>query len=654
MLLVVDEAAGLVRMYEPSTGAYQGSSTVQGAPGVILDSPTHLLVVGSNTVYVSFASCIYKGTLEVASGSKPSLCLAPFFDLGSGAVAGMAVDSYGNFYIANRTGNEIVAYSSSDWNNPLWTTSGFTDSPEFLLYVPASSLRRPEPRGARRERGSFRPSGIQVTCMMRETADLRGGRAIAATAARPVDHVFCPDPMNEHRSLETRVRSSIVVLLIAFGPARAADAADLAGRAQAFLCRTIVSSATTRIRRKAASISSALPWKPNDVRTFDQWVEVFDKVDKQKMPPASRKRPDPAARAEFLEALRTELRTANLAKQQTEGRVVLRRLNRVEYENTLHDLLAIDVPLQHYLPEDATTNGFDNVAAGLRLSMLHMEQYLEAADAAISAAMEFRRRPEVIHKRLRYHDEESVQDDVKKKEKKTFRVLPDAVVIFDDNSPTVLRRWIVPARGRYRIRISGRAYQAAGRPVWLKLYATDFKTQRLLAYFDLPADTAAHDGSGRHISKRANYSISVRSTPTTTIKAGEAASGESAPKRIPAEGSPSSGSRSKAPWSTAGRRRSVGRLFGDLPVKPVEPARKAESGRRAPSYAIAPGDPRSAAETVLAGIRVPRVPAPGHVGRRRALCQAGAPGARRRPDLRGRDARGLPRRDHVAQVPVSR
>ena len=49
----------------------------------------------------------------------------------------------------------------------------------------------------------------------------------------------------------------------------------------------------------------------------------------------------------------------------------------------------------------------------------------------------------MIHKRLRYHDEESVRDDAKKKEKKTFRVLPDAVVIFDDNSPTVLRQWIV-------------------------------------------------------------------------------------------------------------------------------------------------------------------------------------------------------------------
>ncbi len=239
------------------------------------------------------------------------------------------------------------------------------------------------------------------------------------------------------------MRPAVIAILIVLGPVRGAGAADLAGRVQAFFSEHcfVCHDADTK---KGGLDLSALAWKPNDVRIFDQWVEVFDKVDKQKMPPLPKKRPDPAARAEFLKALRTELHAANLAKQQTEGRVVLRRLNRVEYENTLHDLLAIDVPLQHYLPEDATTNGFDNVAAGLRLSMLQMEHYLEAADVAISAAMDFRRRPNGIHKRLRYHDEESVQDDVKKKEKKTFRVLPDAVVIFDDNSPTVLRQWIVP------------------------------------------------------------------------------------------------------------------------------------------------------------------------------------------------------------------
>ena len=62
--------------------------------------------------------------------------------------------------------------------------------------------------------------------------------------------------------------------------------------------------------------------------------------------------------------------------------------------------------------------------------------------------MNLGRRPAPVKKRLRYHDEESVRDDIKKKEKKTFRVLPHAVVIFDDNSRTVIRQWIVRRRGR--------------------------------------------------------------------------------------------------------------------------------------------------------------------------------------------------------------
>jgi hypothetical protein len=64
-------------------------------------------------------------------------------------------------------------------------------------------------------------------------------------------------------------------------------------------------------------------------------------------PPAAKLQPKTEARDAFLKSLHTELHTASLSKQQTDGRVVRRRLNRVEYENTLHDLLGIDLPLQH-------------------------------------------------------------------------------------------------------------------------------------------------------------------------------------------------------------------------------------------------------------------------------------------------------------------
>ncbi len=189
--------------------------------------------------------------------------------------------------------------------------------------------------------------------------------------------------------------------------------------------------------------------------------------------------------------------------------------------------------------------------------MLHMEQYPEAAGGrVIAAAVDLRRRPEGVKRRFRYHDEESVLDDAKKKGKKSFRVLPDAVVIFDDNSPTVLHKFRGHERGRYRIRISASAYQAAGRPVWLKLYATDFKTKRLLGYFDLPAEgkrevevisLAGAGGAARP---------SAPSTPTMTTMGRSITT--LGPRRSPAAAWRSSGSKSKARWLSRGRRRVSG------------------------------------------------------------------------------------------------
>ncbi len=230
---------------------------------------------------------------------------------------------------------------------------------------------------------------------------------------------------------------------------------------------------------------TALKWDAGDPR----WIKIHDRVAQRGMPPPDRPDlPGAAEREAFLNPLQAQLQTASLTKQRTDGRVVLRRLNRVEYGNTLHDLLAIDLPLQDYLPEDVPSHGFDNVSEGLRLSMLHMNQFLEAADAALESAVA--RPAGQIRRRLRYQDEESVKDDQKKGEgqPRSFRVTPEAVVMFDDNSPTAVRQFSFRQRGRYRIRVSASAVQAAGRPVWLKVYSTNWKSRDLLGHFDLPAE----------------------------------------------------------------------------------------------------------------------------------------------------------------------
>ena len=337
----------------------------------------------------------------------------------------------------------------------------------------------------------------------------------------------------------------------------------------------------------------ALSWQPDDSRVFAHWVSVFDKVDKQEMPPPDEDQPDGEARAAFLETLRNELDAASLAKQRADGRVVLRRLNRVEYENTVHDLLAIDLPLQHYLPEDASSHGFDNVSEGLQLSMLHMGQFLEAADAALTTALDFRARPEAINRRLRFHDEESVIEDQKKdgKEKwRAFRVSDEAVVMFDDNSPTAVRQFSFRERGRYRIRVSAYAVQAADRPVWLKIYSTNWKVRNLLGYFDFPAEGKREVEVIADIPK--GELLEIKPYDTNYDAEGKALYGRDA-YSYGGRGIAIEWIDVEGPLLESWPPPSVARLLSDLEIKPIE----AKKGR--PAYEVSVDEPLPAAEKLL-------------------------------------------------------
>jgi Protein of unknown function (DUF1587) len=70
--------------------------------------------------------------------------------------------------------------------------------------------------------------------------------------------------------------------------------------------------------------------------------------------------------------------------------VVLRRLNRVECENTVRDLLGINISVKDQLPADGSADGFDNAGAANHTSSFLMEKYLEAADTALNAAIAYR------------------------------------------------------------------------------------------------------------------------------------------------------------------------------------------------------------------------------------------------------------------------
>lgn len=69
------------------------------------------------------------------------------------------------------------------------------------------------------------------------------------------------------------------------------------------------------------------------------------------------------------------------------GRVVVRRLNRAEYRNTIRDLIGVDYDTQKEFPADDTGHGFDNIGAVLTISPMLLEKYLDAAQAIVARSV---------------------------------------------------------------------------------------------------------------------------------------------------------------------------------------------------------------------------------------------------------------------------
>lgn len=226
------------------------------------------------------------------------------------------------------------------------------------------------------------------------------------------------------------------------------------------------------------------------------WEKVLDKLATGSMPPAKRPRPAPRDVAQVQDWIRAGLVAADEVRQQTQGRVVLRRLNRVEYENTIHDLLGVDTRLQELLPEDESVGGFDNNARALRLSAVHMERYLEASDLALDDAIcNDRDPPEKLRKKYRFRFKGNSQAawTLSKDDYEVF-LSPGSIAYS-------LNDFHAPREGRYRVRIKAFAYQSK-QPVTMRVAAGDIyqlngssgatgdTSRHLVGYFDVPPDKA--------------------------------------------------------------------------------------------------------------------------------------------------------------------
>ncbi|MEO8466053.1 MAG: DUF1592 domain-containing protein [Gammaproteobacteria bacterium] len=126
---------------------------------------------------------------------------------------------------------------------------------------------------------------------------------------------------------------------------------------------------------------------PDNVAQHAETLEMaVRKLRSHAMPPPKEPRPDAQHLTAFVSWLE---RALDEASANTHGyqAIVPHRLNRKEYDNAVHDLLALDVDSAEFLPPDDEVKHFDNIATGLQVSPSFIEQYVIAARAVAVRAV---------------------------------------------------------------------------------------------------------------------------------------------------------------------------------------------------------------------------------------------------------------------------
>jgi hypothetical protein len=116
------------------------------------------------------------------------------------------------------------------------------------------------------------------------------------------------------------------------------------------------------------------------------WEKVARMLRAREMPPEGRRQPTPQERERLLGWIDVTVSRVDCTRSQDPGRVTIRRLNRVEYNNTVRDLVGVTFRPADDFPADDAGYGFDNIGDVLSISPVLLEKYLAAAEKIVQTA----------------------------------------------------------------------------------------------------------------------------------------------------------------------------------------------------------------------------------------------------------------------------
>ncbi len=116
------------------------------------------------------------------------------------------------------------------------------------------------------------------------------------------------------------------------------------------------------------------------------WLKALKNVRAGLMPPPQKAQPSGEQRKQLEQWIKTAVFQSD-SQNPDPGRVTVRRLNRVEYRNTVRDLLGVDFDTEKEFPPDDSGHGFDNIGDVLTLPPMLLEKYLAAARTVVTKAV---------------------------------------------------------------------------------------------------------------------------------------------------------------------------------------------------------------------------------------------------------------------------
>ena len=191
----------------------------------------------------------------------------------------------------------------------------------------------------------------------------------------------------EWRARSCRSTQWVWTIAICFLAARSLSAAEVPQDVRAFFEKHCTECHDQQSRKGGLDLTTPAV-DLADAPTLLRWVRLHDRVLSGEMPPKDSEPPKAEEIKPVLEWLSQTLSAEELQRRAKNGRSVVRRMNRSEFENTLRDLL--DVPwieVREVLPDDGRADGFTKTAAALDVSPVLLAKYAEAIDTALHAAV---------------------------------------------------------------------------------------------------------------------------------------------------------------------------------------------------------------------------------------------------------------------------